>query len=442
LNRFLLIKVIVLAEKETHYKTIPEVNFFMSLWGYPAEHQTETIHTIPQQTKHKAEKLVESTRAVADLNERSTIRETSIGHRMAEQPLYSYWDEQATSAATANAAAASHGEQDDSLHQQFQAHYFQQQQQQQQQDTTFSQQQASQQYTSNLPYGNAHSSSTGHEDPHHSLMMHLPSLGTCSAGSPSRQVNSSADNNDFSALGEADVAGRQNQLALMELQQNLMLMLQEQQEHSVVDAGDGSMDSTWRRSSTVPLQKNGQILAQNAYQTTVSNQHDGTNNGNEDDQGSGRSSLVGVDLGSSHFMAQYRRLFVAPLEDAAPSCCNATNRESNSNNDQHQRDTISPSSSRLFALGAMVQPLSSNKPEPIVSSGNQKPPEISASSLGMSESSSDFMMKLFLDESSKLSALGNVYDKSVGLYSQQQQQQQQQQGPLLVSSAQDITVSE
>jgi hypothetical protein len=363
---------------------------------------------------------------------------------MTEQPLYSYWDEQASSAATAHATADSHGEQDDSLHQQFQAHYFQQQQQQQQQkDTTFSQQQASQQFTSNLPYGNVHSSSAGHEDPHHAFTMQLPSLGTCSAGSPSRQVNSSANNNDFSGLAEADVAGRQNQLALMQLQQNLMLMLQEQQEHSVVDAGDGSMDSTWRRSSTVPLQ-NGRVLALNAYQTTASNQHDGTNNGNEDDQGSGRSSLVGVDLGSGNFMAQYRRLFGTPLEDAAPSATggHATNRESSSNNDQHQRDTISPSSSRLFALGAMVQPLSSNKPEPIISNGNQKPPEISASSLGMSESSSDFMMKLFLDESSKLPALGDVYDKSVGLYSQQQeqQQQQQQQGPLIVSSAQDITV--
>jgi hypothetical protein len=371
---------------------------------------------------------------------------------MSEQPLYSYWDEQASLAAAAPPASTpAREQQDDALHQQFQAQYFQQEQQQQQESTSSSHQHI----TSNMPYGSfGQSNSAGQEDPYHAFMLHLPSLGAYSTESPSGKVSSSSNNNDVSAGAGAVAVGGQNQLAVLQLQQNLMFMLQQQQqlEQSVVDVDDGNVDSTRGRSSLIQQhqqqhqaqqQQHRSQLTANPSQVTISQQQAGNNIGNRGEQASWGNSL---DLDSSNLMAHYRHLFATHLEDAAAQASggNATNSQktsnnnyNNNNNNQYQSDTISPSSSRLFALGAMVQPLSSSKPEQIISTGDSKAPEISASSLGISESSSDFMMRLFLDESSKLSALGSPYDKSVGIFTQQQQQP-----PLTVPSAQGITVSD
>jgi hypothetical protein len=151
----------------------------------------------------------------------------------------------------------------------------------------------------------------------------------------------------------APAAGQNNQESVRQLQQNLMLMLQQ---HSEQKAGD----QTSQGNNTSQLSHSPQLQSQQ----------------------------------QEDFMAQYCQLLGLQQDDGAPEPA-----PSNSGSTSNSIDnTASPSSSRLFALGAMVEPLPPDKPPHFKTSGKsgtKKQQEISASSLGMSESSSDFMMKLF-----------------------------------------------
>lgn len=325
-----------------------------------------------------------------------------------EQPsLYSYWDDQASSGAS-NSSEQQQQQQDQSQQQQpqhLQAQYFQQ----------------SQHFPLDMAFGQQQQS----DDVFQTLMMNPPS----SSSAYSASGDASGDNDSG--------GGGQNQQAVLQLQQNLMLMLQQQQEQSVMtDASAGSNDR--RRSlSQQHQQKKNDLKA--AHASMVSKQ-----DGNDEDKRQSNSFEDGRQ-DPQDLMSQYRHLFGAPLEEQqAQQSSGAGNRSSRKHSSSSlPTDRVSPSSSRLFAIGAMVQPLSSNKPPPMIDPSssndgynNKKGPEISALSLGMSESSSDFMMKLFQDESGNIPGSQRQHQQNPyggNMYSKQQQ-------PVAVTSAQGIMV--
>jgi hypothetical protein len=346
---------------------------------------------------------------------------------MSEQPLYTYWDEQALSDAASSGQQQDAGQQSQQQ-QQLQSHYFQHRQ-----ESNSSSQHSSQHHPlDNLVYSTSNNNHGQYQEDQFQALMMNPSVvrnqGTAAAAAAA-VVDSIEPPRGSSGVERGQGLG-QNQLAVLQLQQNLMLMLQQQQEQSM-KSGEGSSSGSRLRMNQHP-QQSSQSSHANALPKqdgeTVKKQH-----GSEDPN---------MDL-----QRQYRHLFGTPLEGGASQASGGESTNRNSRGKHLPSDEVSPSSSRLFAIGAMVQPLSSDKPQHVISArGENKTPEITASSLGMSESSIDFMMKLFQDENAKLSDLTqqSSYDNSTGLFLQQQQQQQQKQlyQPPTVASAQGISVSQ
>ncbi|KAG7343146.1 hypothetical protein IV203_021091 [Nitzschia inconspicua] len=332
-----------------------------------------------------------------------------------QQSLYAYWDDQASNAAGTNGVGGQPPQQDA---QQLQAQYFQQPQQ------------APRNFPMDLGY------SSGQQENQFLSMNTFPSPAACLPGDESRR-GTSPQNSAASARttreGEENVGGH-NQQAVLQLQQNLMLMLQQHQEQGMALIGGGVAGSSSNclqfPSNQHPLQKQ----SSKHVPTTIPKSH-GDNDADTNKQNG--NLLASVEDDRSNFMANYRHLFGTLLDDGAEDPGRDRSSSMTTKSNLYPRDAISPSSSHLFAIGAMVQPLSSSKPPQIPSSSGASEriaPEISASTLGMSESSSDFMMKLFQDENSKLPALAQQQNQQGdSMYSQNHNH------PMTVSSAHGIT---
>mmetsp|Transcript_23451 Transcript_23451/g.38197 ORF Transcript_23451/g.38197 Transcript_23451/m.38197 type:complete len:673 (-) Transcript_23451:106-2124(-) len=219
-----------------------------------------------------------------------------------------------------------------------------------------------------------------------------------------QQSNSAGGTNQmdpFHLSGANDGANGRNQEALLQLQKNMLIMMQQQREQTThSSAGGGSGSPVNSMSGGMASLGPGH---QSQYRHQQEQHHSPSMKPNQMQQymqeskasfpsqpSSGNGQLrdtFDLEQDPNDFMAQYRHLF---------------GEEGNMNN------KISPSSSRLFALGVKVEPIKSS------SSGKNKTQGISASSLGMSESSSDFMMKLFQSE--------NDDDNSNSMMMQHQQQ--------------------
>jgi hypothetical protein len=341
---------------------------------------------------------------------------------MSEHPLFAYWDQEAASGApipSSSQLQQQQQQQQQLLQAHFQHHSLssssqsapQQQQQQQQPHLPLN---------LNYDFGNEQ---TGVQADLHSLM-NVPSSGFNQLEPSTSSDNSNPTCTTTTTRSGGDTSALTNQQAVQQLQQNLMLMLQQQSDQSFNMNSGNQMSMGLQQSSLQQQAVRQQSTTNNHGVTSSSTQQDVRKIGGTNDYG--RSSFLqdafGTHDDSGNLLAQYRQLFGNTWEGEASS--NIANRSSV----ETDATNTSPSSSRLFALGSMVEPLASNKPQLSTSSGDKKGPEISASSLGMSESSTDFMMKLFQFENNK--KFTQSYDNSSRLQ------------PMEVPTYQNITVGD
>jgi len=269
-----------------------------------------------------------------------------------------------------------------------------------------------------------------------------------------QQSNSAGGTNQmdpFHLSGANDGANGRNQEALLQLQKNMLIMMQQQREqttHSSAGGGSGSpVDSMSGGMASLGPGHQSQYRHQQEQHHSPSMkpnqmqqymQESKASFPSQPSSGNGQlRDTFDLEQDPNDFMAQYRHLFgtsadkpshTASVSDVAPAATSSSISTNNvdARNSGHPRmssasassnrsgeegnmnNKISPSSSRLFALGVKVEPIKSS------SSGKNKTQGISASSLGMSESSSDFMMKLFQSE--------NDDDNSNSMMMQHQQQ--------------------
>lgn len=198
---------------------------------------------------------------------------------------------------------------------------------------------------------------------------------------PERHTSSHFSDDRSTSNTTSAGAGGENQEALFQLQQNLMVMLHQQQlEHSAKIATGNDIGAR----------------AQHPQQQQMGQSEDKPNGGA---QGGALQNASSATLDSNEMLAQqYHQLFGTSLEGLTssqlPTWGNGVNQKepvpslqgfSGTTGGQNSHLDAGPSS-LLFALGTMVQPLYS---------GNTMEDPSSPYGLKLSDSSSDFMMNLF-----------------------------------------------